>query len=697
LSAAQQPQHNRLINEKSPYLLQHADNPVDWYPWNDEAFERAREMDKPIFLSIGYSTCHWCHVMAHESFEDHEIAQLLNESFVPIKVDREERPDIDQIYMSVCQMLTGSGGWPLTIIMTPEREPFFAGTYFPKQSAHGRIGMNELIPRVAHIWANEREEVRKARSRIQEALNEIAPTPSSFVINDALLTRAYQQLESEFDSEYGGFGRAPKFPTPHRLMFLLRHWKRTGEPNALRIVKTTLDAMARGGIRDHVGSGFHRYSTDREWLLPHFEKMLYDQALLLIAYSEAYLVTGDSQFAEIADEIISYVERELTSPEGGFYSAEDADSEGVEGKFYIWTKAESKEILGEEADLFCQVYGITSEGNFLEEATRERTGANIPHLSVALDEMAEELDMRIDELEEKLDMMRQSLFDARETRIRPHRDDKILTDWNGLMIAALAIASRALGKSQYVETAITASEFIERELVDSDGKLLHRYRDSEAGIDAFLDDYAFCIWGLLELYQSTFDTRYLSRALELSEIVIDDYWDSENAGFYFSPDSSRDLIMRMKESYDGAMPSGNSVMMSVLIKLSHLTARSEFAEKAQQLAVALGERVEQVPASHAQLLNGIGLALGPTSELVIVGDPNDSSTQAMLSILKSKFLPNTVTLFIDPQNRDLVAEMAPFTQSMEMLNNKSTAYVCVNHTCDLPTTDPKHMIELINA
>jgi len=697
LSAAQQPQHNRLINEKSPYLLQHADNPVDWYPWNDEAFERAREMDKPIFLSIGYSTCHWCHVMAHESFEDHEIAQLLNESFVPIKVDREERPDIDQIYMSVCQMLTGSGGWPLTIIMTPEREPFFAGTYFPKQSAHGRIGMNELIPRVAHIWANEREEVRKARSRIQEALNEIAPTPSSFVINDALLTRAYQQLESEFDSEYGGFGRAPKFPTPHRLMFLLRHWKRTGEPNALRIVKTTLDAMARGGIRDHVGSGFHRYSTDREWLLPHFEKMLYDQALLLIAYSEAYLVTGDSQFAEIADEIISYVERELTSPEGGFYSAEDADSEGVEGKFYIWTKAEIKEILGEDADLFCQVYGITSEGNFLEEATRERTGANIPHLSVALDEMAEELDMRIDELEEKLDMMRQSLFDARETRIRPHRDDKILTDWNGLMIAALAIASRALGKSQYVETAITASEFIERELVDSDGKLLHRYRDSEAGIDAFLDDYAFCIWGLLELYQSTFDTRYLSRALELSEIVIDDYWDSENAGFYFSPDSSRDLIMRMKESYDGAMPSGNSVMMSVLIKLSHLTARSEFAEKAQQLAVALGERVEQVPASHAQLLNGIGLALGPTSELVIVGDPNDSSTQAMLSILKSKFLPNTVTLFIDPQNRDLVAEMAPFTQSMEMLNNKSTAYVCVNHTCDLPTTDPKHMIELINA
>jgi len=697
LSAAQQPQHNRLINEKSPYLLQHADNPVDWYPWNDEAFERAREMDKPIFLSIGYSTCHWCHVMAHESFEDYEIAQLLNESFVPIKVDREERPDIDQIYMSVCQMLTGSGGWPLTIIMTPEREPFFAGTYFPKQSAHGRIGMNELIPRVAHIWANEREEVRKARSRIQEALNEIAPTPSKFVINDALLTRAYQQLESEFDPEYGGFGSAPKFPTPHRMTFLLRHWQRTGEPNALRIVKTTLDAMARGGIRDHVGSGFHRYSTDREWLLPHFEKMLYDQALLLIAYSEAYLVTGDSQFAEIADEIVSYVERELTSPEGGFYSAEDADSEGVEGKFYIWTKAEIKEILGEDADLFCQVYGITSEGNFLEEATRERTGANIPHLSVALDEMAEELDMRIDELEEKLDMMRQSLFDARETRIRPHRDDKILTDWNGLMIAALAIASRALGKSQYVETAITASEFIERELVDSDGKLLHRYRDSEAGIDAFLDDYAFCIWGLLELYQSTFDTRYLSRALELSEIVIDDYWDSENAGFYFSPDSSRDLIMRMKESYDGAMPSGNSVMMSVLIKLSHLTARSEFAEKAQQLAVALGERVEQVPASHAQLLNGIGLALGPTSELVIVGDPNDSSTQAMLSILKSKFLPNTVTLFIDPQNRDLVAEMAPFTQSMEMLNNKSTAYVCVNHTCDLPTTDPKHMIELINS
>ncbi|HEX9596819.1 MAG TPA: thioredoxin domain-containing protein, partial [Anaerolineales bacterium] len=504
---------NRLIFEKSPYLLQHARNPVDWYAWGPEAFEKARAGDKPVFLSIGYSTCHWCHVMAHESFEDTTVARLMNEAFVCIKVDREERPDVDQIYMSVCQAMTGSGGWPLTVIMAPDKRPFFAGTYFPKKSMHQRIGMTELVPRVADLWRNQRASLLENANKMMDFLKDNANPKAGDPLGAEVLNQAFQQLSGRYDSQFGGFGQAPKFPSPHNFTFLLRYWQRTQEPSALQMVENTLQQMRLGGIYDHVGFGFHRYSTDSQWLLPHFEKMLYDQALLALAYLETFQATGKPEYAATAREIFTYVLRDMTSPEGGFYSAEDADSEGEEGLFYLWREDELRDVLGEEdGDWVITRFGVQEGGNFHDQATGRKTGDSILHLKIPLAPASQKQERGEDAEAERWQTIRQKLFDVREERIHPLKDDKILTDWNGLMVAALSRGAAALSEPEYAAAAARAADFILTRLRTPDGALLKRYRLGEAALPAHADDYAFMIWGLIELYEATFDARHLENA-----------------------------------------------------------------------------------------------------------------------------------------------------------------------------------------
>jgi len=690
---------NRLIHEKSPYLLQHAYNPVDWYPWGEEAFEKARREDKPIFLSIGYSTCHWCHVMEHESFEDPEVAQLMNETFVSIKVDREERPDIDNIYMTVCQMLTGSGGWPLTILMTPDKKPFFAGTYFPKESRFGRIGMLDLAPRIQEIWTTRRDEVLNSANQIISALQQTAESTQGEELGLPILKAAYEQIARRFDRSYGGFGNAPKFPTPHNFLFLLRYWKRTGDGAALEMVEKTLQAMRRGGIYDHVGFGFHRYSTDREWLLPHFEKMLYDQAMLAMAYTEAYQATGKEDYAQTAREIFTYVLRDMAAPTGGFYSAEDADSEGVEGKFYVWTLDEIRQVLDkEEADLVIRVFHIQRGGNFTEEATGRSTGANILHLKTPLSEVASDLKMAREDLQRRLEGARQKLFAVRERRVHPGKDDKILTDWNGLMIAALAKGAQALDEPEYAEAARRAADFILKTMRTPDGRLLHRYREGQAALSAHVDDYAFLIWGLLELYEATFEVRDLQMALNLNEDLLKHFWDERGGGFYFTADDSEELLVRPKESYDGAVPSGNSVAMLNLLRLGRITARPELEEKAARIGRAFSAGIQQAPVAHTLLLMAVDFAIGPSYEVVIVGNPQAEDTRAMLKTLRAQFIPNKVVL-LRPGDQEMpeITRLAEFTKNQMSLNGKATAYVCLNYQCQLPTIDIPKMLELLGA
>ncbi|MFQ5823754.1 MAG: thioredoxin domain-containing protein [bacterium] len=691
-------EYNRLVFEKSPYLLQHAGNPVDWYPWGEKAFARAREEDKPIFLSIGYSTCHWCHVMEHESFEDPEVARLMNETFVCIKVDREERPDIDNIYMAVCQAMTGSGGWPLTIIMTPDKKPFFAGTYFPKESRFQRIGLLDLVPRIGEIWKSQREKVLESAEQITNFLQKNVSSPSSGEeLSEHELTTAYQQLASRFDETYGGFGSAPKFPSPHNFTFLLRYWNRTGEPKALNMVERTLQAMRRGGIFDHVGFGFHRYATDAQWLLPHFEKMLYDQAMQAIAYLETYQATGKSEYAEIARKIFTYVLRDMTSPEGGFYSAEDADSEGEEGKFYLWTPKEIIHILGsKEGEMVIKMFNVKPEGNFQEQATGQKTATSILHLNKPMAELAKEFNLSEQELNDHWEKSRHKLYEVRERRIHPHKDDKILTDWNGLMIAALAKGAQTLGEPQYAEAARHAADFIWTKLRDKQGRLLKRYRQDEASLPAHLDDYAFMVWGLLELYEATFDVSYLQNAIKLNNLMLSFFWDAENGGLFFSADSLKELLVRTKEIYDGAIPSGNSVAALNLLRLGRITANEEFEKKSAAIGRAFAKQVQQSPLAHSQLMNAIDFAVGPAYEVVIAGDSRAEDTKAMLLALQKKYVPNKIVLLHpSEQNFPPIAQIAEFTRYQTSLNGKATAYVCLNYACKSPTNDVEEMLSLL--
>jgi len=690
---------NRLADEKSPYLLQHADNPVDWYPWGDEAFEAARREDKPIFLSIGYSTCHWCHVMAHESFEDTMVAKMMNDTFVNIKVDREERPDIDGIYMTVCQMMTGTGGWPLTIVMTPDKRPFFAGTYFPKESAFGRAGLTQLVPQLAKVWREQRGEVIKSADQITGELTKQTSTGKGDDMDDRFINTAALQLNQRFDEDNGGFGNAPKFPSPHQLTFLLRFWRREADEWSLEMVTRTLKAMRKGGVYDQIGFGFHRYSTDARWLLPHFEKMLYDQAGLLMAYTEAYQTTGDPDFKQVAGEIVEYVARDMTSPEGAFYSAEDADSEGEEGKFYVWTMDQLEEVLGkEDAVLAATVWNAKEEGNFKGEASDGATGANVLHLTDEAKETAMVLGMSEDLLRERMEAIRRSLLGARSGRVRPGLDDKVLTDWNGFMVAAMAKAGAALGEPAFVDAASRAAEFVLGTLRSDDGRLLHRYRDGEAGILGHLDDLAFMVWGQLELYEATFDPVHLETAISLTGVMVERFWDPEDGGFYMTADDAEDLLVRQKDTYDGAMPSGNSVAFLDLIRLSHLTGDPDLAQKAAELGQAFSGDVGKMPSGFTQMMSALDMAMGGGQEVVIVGDPEAPDTIAMLDALRRPFLPDKVVLLkTSDEGEEGIVRLAPFLKDHHKVDGKATAYVCRDHFCNNPTTDLQTMLDLLGG
>ena len=688
---------NKLINEKSPYLLQHAYNPVDWYPWGEEAFQRAEKEDKPIFLSIGYSTCHWCHVMEHESFEDPEVARLMNDAFVSIKVDREERPDIDKIYMQVAQMMTGRGGWPLTIIMTPDKEPFFAGTYIPKGNRFGQTGMLSMIPQITDVWKSDRSRVDKITDQIKHSL-----LTSESLEQTELGRESIEQMVSmqanRFDEMNGGFGHAPKFPTSHNLMLLLRHWKKTGDEFSLLMVEKTLQKMRDGGIFDHVGYGFHRYATDALWLLPHFEKMLYDQAMLAMVYTETYQATRDDQYANVAKEILTYVMRDMRSPEGAFYSAEDADSEGEEGKFYVWSEEEIRSLLTDkEAEAFVKVLNIQRDGNFYDEATREKAGTNIPHVTSSLNDAARALKTDEETFSELLESAREKLFSAREKRIRPLRDDKVLSDWNGLMIAALAKAARVLNEPEYARSAELAIQFILKTMRRDDGILMHRFREDEVSVPAFLDDYAFLVWGLLELYETTFDVQYLKTARDLNQDMLDHFWDEQGGALFFAADYSEKLLVRQKEAYDGAIPSGNSIAMLNLIRLARLLGEAEYEQKASDIAKAFSMQAERSPTGYGMMLLALDFALGPSYEVIIAGDPKADNTRNMLKTLRDRFIPNKIVLLKGGKEQSQqITQLAPYTKYYDSLNGKATVHVCMNQNCKLPTTKTSQMLKLLD-
>ena len=686
---------NRLAHEKSPYLLQHADNPVDWYPWGEAAFDAARTQDKPIFLSIGYSTCHWCHVMEHESFEDPIVAALMNEAFVNVKVDREERPDIDHVYMTVGQMMTGSGGWPLTIIMTPDRRPFFAATYIPRTSRMGRLGMIDLVPRVQQLWSSERERLMASADEIVGQLRSVqAPAADTELDSDRLLADAVRQLADRYDSRHGGFGAAPKFPSPHSLVFLLRYAASHDAPAARDMVLDTLAAMRRGGIFDQVGFGFHRYSTDAAWRLPHFEKMLYDQAMQLLAVTEAFQRTGDTDLRRTASEIMTYVLRDMRSPDGAFYSAEDADSEGEEGRFYVWTMDQLREVLGEDDAAFAaRGWGCTAEGNFADEATGRRSGANVLMLEGDLRELPGRLDLEAAMFEERLESIRRRLYENREGRVHPLKDDKVLADWNGLMAAAASRAGKVFGEQRWTTAGQQAVDFVMTRLRSKDGRLMHRYRDGEVAVPAFLDDHAFLLWAHLELYDATLDPRWLVGAIDLADTTVGDFWDQERGGFYFTADGHERLPVRHKEAYDGAMPSGNSVMADCLARLARLTGRPDLERRAQETAAAFARDLQRLPSGHTHMLRALLTMSAPSLEVVLAGDPRSDDLREMVAVVRGHVPPDTPLLVAPPGPAgDPLRRAVPFVEGHVPLEGQATAYVCRDFSCQLPTTDRAEMV-----
>lgn len=655
---------NRLKQEKSPYLMQHGENPVDWYPWGEEAFQKAAKEDKPIFLSIGYSTCHWCHVMAHESFEDPEVADLLNREFISIKVDREERPDIDAVYMSVCQAMTGSGGWPLTIFMTPEQKPFFAGTYFPKHGGYGRYGLMELLERVSDLWKNNRVELLRAGNQITAAINQ-NQTGNGQKPGRQLVEQAYAQLARRFDHKWGGFGGAPKFPTPHNLLFLMRYAEVTQEPNAMKMVEITLEDMARGGIFDHIGGGFSRYSTDEMWLVPHFEKMLYDNALLLIAYTKAYQHTKRECFADTARRTARYILRELTSEEGGCYCGQDADSDGVEGKYYVFNPEEVRKVLGEGGIEFCRLYDITDSGNF--------EGKSIPN--------------RIHSFEDGWDMedpRLEKLYDFRLNRTKLHKDDKILLSWNAWAMIALAKAGQVLEELSYLDAAIRIHDFIEGKMVDENDRLYLRYRDGEAAYVGQLEDYAVYALALLELYRVTFDVGFLQAAIHRAKQMMELFEDRRNGGYFMTAFDGEQLIARPKETYDGAMPSGNSVAAMVLQTLASLTGEQKWQAAAdRQLSFLAGEIGEYPSASCFGVLAMMD-ALYPHRELVCA--TSDGLPDELKNYLKLHSADDLQVLLKTKENAETLAECAPFTKDYPIPGQGTMYYLCENGACKAPVS-----------
>jgi uncharacterized protein YyaL (SSP411 family) len=688
---------NRLINQNSPYLLQHAYDQVDWYPWGDEAFEKAQQENKPIFLSIGYSTCHWCHVMKEESFNDSEVANLLNETFVNIIVDREERPDIDAIYSSIAVSMNGSSGWPLNVIMTYDQKPFYVATYLPKENRFGRIGMLALIPQIKTAWEEQNGELLEIAEEVAVKVNQISGTSrrGELALNESLLDETYHQLADQFDTQNGGFGIQPKFPTPHKLFFLLRYWRRSGNEYALEIVESSLQAMRRGGVYDQLGFGFHRYTTDAAWQQPHFEKTLYDQAMLAMLYTEAYQVTGKSEYAQTAHEIFAYVMRDMTAPSGGFYSAEDADSAGKEGGFYLWTAAEIRTILNaDDAELFINAYNVTEQGNFFDPIQATPMGENVLFLSQSFSDLAKERRIPETELISRLDAARGQLFEERSLRSALHRDDKILTDWNGLMIAAFAKAGQVYDDPIYTQAAQKAADFLLIEKAKS-GRLSHRYLENEADLPAYLDDYAFLTWGLIELYESTFDVSYLEAALDLTKNLQNHFWDDENGGLYFSPDDGENLLVRQKFIKDRDLPSGNSVSMLNFLRLSRMTADPRLENSAADIVQAFGLQIKGAAYEYSLLMSAVDFGVGPSYEVIIAGNHSSADTLAMLSALRQQFIPNKVVLLRPPGESPEIVQFADYIKYNTSLNGQATAYVCLNYYCELPTTEISQMLALL--
>ena len=677
---------NRLIGQKSPYLLQHAYNPVDWRPWGEEAFATARREGKPIFLSIGYSTCHWCHVMERESFEDDSVAALLNQWFVPIKVDREERPDVDRVYMTAMQAMGMGGGWPLNVFLTPDLKPFFGGTYFPPRSAFGRPGMTEVLPRIHEAWTTQRADIERSGDQVVDALSSLNRPDHPPASSDTLIERAFRELSSSYDAHHGGFGTQPKFPSTVNLDFLLRVAARhpARREAALQMVMGQLDAMRAGGIHDHVGGGFHRYSTDSVWLVPHFEKMLYDQALIATAYLEAFQVSGRAAYAATARDVFEYVARDLTAPEGGFDSAEDADSEGEEGKFYVWTEAELERVLGpDDAQLVAERYGVTAAGNF-------EHGASILHEARSLEEVARDHGMARDRLERRLETARVKLLAARARRVRPHRDDKVITAWNGLMIAALARGARVLDQPEYAHRAARAAEFVWARLRDgTSGELRRRWRDGEAAEAGQLDDYAYYAHGLLELYAATFDPMWLERAVTVTEAQVERFWDEEQGAFFESaPDPS--IQVRLKDGYDGAEVAGNSIAAWNLQQLATLLDRAAWKQKASRTFDYYGRRLEPYAAAMPRMLVAMDLSISTPRHVVVAGDLAAADTKAMIREFERRFRPYDLLLVADGGDRhQRLARLASFVAPLKPQGGRATAYVCVDYACRLPTTDLK--------
>ena len=677
---------NRLNHETSPYLRQHAHNPVDWYPWGEEALAKARSEDKPIFLSIGYSACHWCHVMERESFENEPTAALMNELFVNIKVDREERPDLDSIYMEAVQAMTGQGGWPMSMFLTPDGKPFYGGTYYPPEPRYGMPSFIQVLHSVANAYQSKRDQINDQAQRLTELLQQTATlTAQDSDLSTAILDEAIQQLLQYFDSEEGGFGSQPKFPQPMTLDFAMTQQARKGDLDALYMAELTLEKMAHGGIYDQLGGGFHRYSVDAIWLTPHFEKMLYDNAQLLRSYLHAWLITGLPLYRRIIDETIDYVLREMTSPEGGFYSTQDADSEGEEGKFFVWTPTEIEAILGKEAaTVFNAYYGVSARGNF--------EGKNILHVVTPVENVAQRFQMPVEAVERSLAASRRKLFDAREQRIKPGRDEKVLTEWNGLMIHALAECGAALGRDDALHAAQNAANFILQQMSQPDGKLYRSYKDGQARLNAYLEDYAAFGIALVALYEATFDLRWLGEASRLTRLLIAQFGDDQNSGFYQTGLDHEQLVVRRKDFIDNAIPSGNSLTAELLLKLAVLTGNEDYRRQARLICLVMKESMARQPTGFGRLLCALNHLLVPSQEIAIVGDPEGADTAALLQVVRSRYLPTSVLALKRPGEES----MLPLLEGRDLVNGQAAAYVCENYACKLPVTDVQALAGLLD-
>jgi uncharacterized protein len=681
---------NRLANETSPYLLQHKDNPVDWFPWGEEALAKAREEDRPILLSVGYSACHWCHVMERESFEDEQTARMMNEHFVNIKVDREERPDIDSIYMSAVQALTRHGGWPMTVFMTPDGAPFYGGTYFPPTPRGGMPSFQQLLLTLADAYENRREEVLQSAESVRDYLRATtgAAMPKAETAGESLLDTAAAALLSQHDARFGGFGGAPKFPQPMNLEVLLRHHRRTGDRGALAAVETTLRRMADGGIYDHLGGGFARYSVDAYWLVPHFEKMLYDNALLARIYLEAHQATGEPFYRRVAEETLDYVLRDMTSPEGGFYSAEDADSEGEEGKFYVWTPTEIEGVLDpDDARLALRFWDVTEGGNF--------EGKNILNVPRPLEVVADEFGISPEELWERIVGIREQLLAFRGERVRPGRDEKVLAAWNGLMLRAFALAARVTGREDYREAARRNATFL-LENMKTGGRLHRSHKDGRARFNGYLEDYAMVADGLVELYEATFETRWLTEADNLCDAMNELFWDEERRAFYDTPADHEELVTRPRDVYDNATPSGHSVAVEVMLRLALLLDRNDYRERAGEVLEEMGGGMEKIPSAFGRLIVALDFATSGTREIAIIGDPEAPDTKALIDVVYARYLPNKVVAGRAEDDAES-AGLIPLLAQRPARDDKATAYVCEGYACQAPTTDPQELARQLDG